>query len=130
MEEDILCRAGSWGAELDAEVAPPAAGDLVVRRHSYDGFADTPLAAELRRRGVETCVATGVVTNLCVQATIHHAFALGFYVVLARDGTAAATTTAHEAALDTFRRFFGPVLSGDTIAGHWVHATAKAAPQP
>jgi ureidoacrylate peracid hydrolase len=122
MEDDILCRAGGWGAALDDAISPPQADDIVIRRHNYDGFANTALDGLLRGRGVETCVATGVVTNLCVQTTIHHAFALGYYVAVASDCVAATTSEAHEAALDTFRRFFGPVLPAREIANVWQRA--------
>ncbi|HLJ21374.1 MAG TPA: isochorismatase family protein, partial [Stellaceae bacterium] len=97
----------------------PAQDDLVVVRHSYDGFAGTPLDGWLRDAGVETVVGTGVVTNLCVQTTIHHAFALGYYVAVASDGTAAASSLEHDVTLRNFAQFFGPVLSGAEILRHW-----------
>jgi ureidoacrylate peracid hydrolase len=119
MADDILCRQGSWGAELDAELAAPRPEDIIIRRQSYDGFARTELDGLLRQRGVESCVATGVVTNLCVQTTIQHAFSLGYYVALASDGTAAASALEHDVALEGFRRFFGPVMTGRDIAALW-----------
>ena len=119
MDGDILCAAGGWGAQLDAEVLPPEAGDVRVVRHSYDGFTGTPLDARLRGGGRETVVAAGVVTNLCVQTTVQHAFALGYYVVVAEDGTAATSEAVQAVTLDNFRQFFGAVVSGDTIVGYW-----------
>jgi ureidoacrylate peracid hydrolase len=119
MESDLLCAAGTWGAALDAEVTAPAAGDLRVVRHSYDGFAHTPLDRLLRELGVETVVATGVVSNLCVQTTVQHAFALGYYVVVAEDGTGATDPTVQAVTLTNFREYFGPVVPSDTIARHW-----------
>jgi ureidoacrylate peracid hydrolase len=119
MSAEILCRQGTWGAELDAELAQPRDGDIVIRRHSYDGFARTGLDALLRERGVETCVATGVVTNLCVQTTIQHAFSLGYYVTLASDGAAAATALEHDVMVENFRRYFGPALTGREIGAFW-----------
>ena len=119
MEHDILCAAGSWGARLDGEVASPAAGDLTIVRHSYDAFAGTPLHGLLRERGVETVVGTGVVTNLCVQTTVQHAFALGYYVVVAEDATASADATVQAVTLANFRQYFGSVLPSETIGHHW-----------
>ena len=121
MADDILCLAGTWGAALDTEVTPPAAGDLRIVRHSYDGFAGTPLDGLLRARGVETVVATGVVTNLCVQTTVQHAFALGYYVVVAEDGTAATDATVQAVTLANFRQYFGAVVPSETIIHHWHH---------
>jgi nicotinamidase-related amidase len=119
MAGDLLCAEGTWGAELDADVVGPRPGDLTIVRHSYDGFAGTPLDGLLRARGVETVVGTGVVTDLCVQTTVQHAFALGYYVVVAEDATAAADATVQAVTLDNFRRYFGAVVPAGTIAGHW-----------
>jgi ureidoacrylate peracid hydrolase len=121
MAADVLCAQGTWGAALDEALDAPKPGDVTIVRHSYDAFAGTALDAELRSRGVETVVGTGVVTNLCVQTTIQHAFALGYYVVVAEDGTAATDPTTQAVTLENFRRFFGPVTPSDTIARHWPH---------
>jgi ureidoacrylate peracid hydrolase len=129
MEQDILCAAGTWGAGLDGEVTPPGAGDLVVVRHSYDAFEGTPLHGWLRERGVESVVGSGVVTNLCVQTTIQHAFALGYYVVVAEDGTAAADPVVQTVTLANFRQFFGPVVPSETIGRHW-RAVRSRGPAP
>jgi nicotinamidase-related amidase len=119
MQEDLLCAAGTWGAQLDDELLPPAPPDLRIIRHSYDGFAGTPLDEELRARGAETVVATGVVTNLCVQTTVQHAFALGYYIVVAEDGTAATSDTVQAVTLENFRQFFGAVLPSESIIDRW-----------
>ena len=128
MGDDILCRVGTWGAALDGEVAAPAAGDLTVVRHSYDAFAGTLLHGLLRARGVRTVVGTGVVTNLCVQTTVQHAFALGYYVVVAEDGTATTDPTVQAVTLANFRQFFGPVVPADTIVRRWAAAPRAASP--
>jgi len=119
MIDDILCAAGGWGAKLDDELTPPMRNDLVVVRHSYDGFAGTPLDSWLRAAEVETVIGTGVVTNLCVQTTVCHAFALGYYVAVASDGTAAASPIEHDMTLRNFSQFFGPVLTGTELLEHW-----------
>ena len=81
-----------------------------------------PLHGLLRERGVESVVGTGVVTNLCVQTTIQHAFALGYYVVVAEDATAAVDPTVQAVTLDNFRLYFGPVVPSETIDRHWAPA--------
>jgi nicotinamidase-related amidase len=119
MGEEILCAAGGWGAALDDELTPPRPGDITIARHSYDGFAGTDLDALLRARKVNVVVAAGVVTNLCVQTTVQHAFALGYYVVVVEDGTAATDPDVHAMTLDNFRRYFGPVVPAGVVAEHW-----------
>ena len=90
----------------------PVSGDLTIVRHSYDAFEGTPLHGLLRARGVESVVGTGVVTNLCVQTTVQHAFALGYYVVVAEDATAAADPTVQAVTLNNGRAALG-------YAGRW-----------
>ncbi len=119
MDEEILCAAGGWGAALDDELSPPRPGDITIVRHSYDGFASTDLDALLRARKVDVVVAAGVVTNLCVQTTVQHAFALGYYVVVVEDGTAAVDADVQAMTLDNFRRYFGPVVPAGVVAEHW-----------
>jgi ureidoacrylate peracid hydrolase len=84
-----------------------------------DAFEGTALHDLLRGRGVETVVGTGVVTNLCVQTTVQHAFALGYYVVVAEDATAAVDPTVQAVTLANFRQFFGPVETSEVIGRHW-----------
>ena len=125
MDGDILCATGTWGARLDGEVMAPSASDLTIVRHSYDAFEGTRLHESLRARGVESVVGTGVVTNLCVQTTIQHAFALGYYVVVAEDATATPDPTVQAVTLTNFRQYFGPVVPSDAIRDHW-HPRSKA----
>lgn len=128
MGEEILCAAGGWGAALDDELTPPRPGDITIVRHSYDGFAGTDLDALLRARKVDVVVAVGVVTNLCVQTTVQHAFALGYYVVVVEDGTAAADPDVQAMTLDNFGRYFGLVVPAGVVAEHWTGIGRVAAP--
>src|SRR5437870_2105177 len=105
---------------LDAILAPTRAALLVVdlqndfihpRGWSARHHPEAP--------GVEPVGGTGVVTTLCVQTTVQHAFALGYYVVVAEDGTAATDATVQSVTLANFRQFFGPVVPSETIARHW-----------
>jgi nicotinamidase-related amidase len=54
-----------------------------------------------------------------VQTTIQHAFALGYYVVVAEDATAAVDPTVQAVTLNNFRQYFGPVVASETIDRHW-----------
>ncbi len=128
MEGDILCAAGAWGARLDTEIASAGAR----RPHDRPPFVRrvrghrAPRAPA--RAGVESVVGTGVVTNLCVQTTIQHAFALGYYVVVAEDATAAADPTVQAVTLDNFRQYFGPVVPSETIDRRWAAAHDSRVP--
>jgi len=82
--------AGTWGAEIVAELAPRP-GEKVVRKLRYDGFYGTPLEHLLRLAGVRTLVLVGTVANICVLHTAGSAALRWFEVVLPEDGTSALT---------------------------------------
>lgn len=75
---------GSPGWRISEEIAPTG-GDLVVRKRSADPFWGTDLEAELRSRGVERVVVTGIATEYCVDSTSRAALSLGFGVTLVAD---------------------------------------------
>jgi len=91
------CVEGTPGIEFHG--AAPADGELVVDKRTYDAFAGTPLAAQLRSRGVDWFAVAGLTTDCCVLATAVSAFTLGFRVVVLSDATAAEDPANHEAAL-------------------------------
>lgn len=89
---------GTWGAEIVPRLAP-GPRDLVVRKTRYDGFYDTPLEHELRRRGVDTLVMTGTVSNICVLHTAGSAALRWFRVIVPVDAISALTAFDQRAAL-------------------------------
>jgi nicotinamidase-related amidase len=64
----------------------PGADDVVIHKQHGNAFEDTPLHAELTRRGIDRVIVTGLVTHGCVRATCLGALALGYEVTLAADG--------------------------------------------
>lgn len=116
---DLLCAAGSWGADFYGELLPPQPSDAVVTKYSYDAFQDTALDAILHSRGVEHVVVVGLVTNLCVQTTAEHGFGLGYFVTVVSDACAGDDLPAHEAALRNLSAYFGVVETTDDVIAHW-----------
>lgn len=117
--ENLLCAAGTWGAELYEDLAPPSEGEAVVTKYGYDGFQDTCLDAVLNNRGTRTLVVTGLVTNLCVQTTVEHAFALGYEVIIVEDATAGDDLAAQKAALTNLGKYFGTVVGTREVLESW-----------
>ncbi len=60
---------GTWDFQIVDELAP-AAGDLVVLKTRYSGFAGTTLDAALRVRDVRYLFFVGIATNVCVESTL------------------------------------------------------------
>ncbi len=71
----------------------------------------TSLEQELRSRGVEQVVVTGVMTHLCCETTARTAFVRGFEVFFCVDGTATYTEAFQRASLLNLAHGFAlPVL--------------------
>jgi len=82
---------------IDANLLSP--GDRVVEKTQYDAFFNTDLESRLRKQGAEQLVVTGVTTHLCCESTARSAFARGFAVYVAIDGTATLNRELHVASL-------------------------------
>lgn len=78
--------AGGWGTEILPELAPES-GDLVVPKHRYSGFFETPLDGILRGKGIRTLVVTGCTTSVCVDSTIRDAMFRDYRCLLLEDCT-------------------------------------------
>jgi nicotinamidase-related amidase len=121
--EDVAVREDTWGAEFVDDLLPPQPGEPVIRKPCYDGFQDTSLDVTLHAFGIRTCIYVGCATNVCVEATARHGFIKGYYTALLDDACGALTVQDHEATLNTFRVFYGPVLRVDELAALWDVAT-------
>jgi nicotinamidase-related amidase len=75
------------GIQIHAAVAP-LEGEFVVLKHSPNSFLNTTLLDHLRELEVERLVAAGMMTHMCVDATVRAASDLGFEVWLAQDACA------------------------------------------
>ena len=86
------------GAALIKEMGTEDA-DLVVDNQRLSRLAASTLPDELRARGIETLLITGVATNLTVEQTARHGTDLGFTVHVISDCVAAADDAAQQASL-------------------------------
>jgi ureidoacrylate peracid hydrolase len=107
------CMEGSWGADFFA--LTPAPGELIVDKHCYNGFRETPLDANLRSRGIRTLIVTGVATNVCVDSTLREGFFLGYYIVLLEDCVGSNSRAGHEGTLATVRNNIGTVAPSRAV---------------
>jgi nicotinamidase-related amidase len=80
-------RPGQPGNDFKAEVTPMP-GESVVEKRVNSCFIGTPLEAELRRRGHDSLVIVGMMTNHCVSTTTRMAGNLGFAAWVVSDATA------------------------------------------
>ena len=78
---------GTDGVEIHESVRP-AAGETVLQKANPNSFLETPLEEHLRSAGVESLVVCGMMTAMCVDATVRAAVDLGFETTLAHDACA------------------------------------------
>ncbi|MFK0162534.1 isochorismatase family protein [Rhizobium sp. NPDC090279] len=67
--------------------------DVAIVKRQWSAFYGTELDLQLRRRGINTLILTGVATNFGVEATVRDAYAANYAVIVAED---AATTLSQE----------------------------------
>lgn len=79
---------GTPGIEINAAVAPRD-GETVISKAHPNAFLETPLEQTLRAAGADELVVCGMMTSMCVDATVRAAADLGFDVAVAHDACAA-----------------------------------------
>jgi len=109
---------GSKGYELWPELDVQQQ-DLTVEKNRYSAFiqGSSDLASILRRRGLDTLLITGTVTNVCCESTARDAMMLNFKSIMVSDGNAAIADEDHNASLCNFYLTFGDVMSTDFAIG-------------
>lgn len=81
-------RPGTEGIEIHPIVAP-AEGELVLEKTSPNSFVDTPLEEGLKQRDPDELVVAGMMSSMCVDATVRAAADLGFSPTVVHDACAA-----------------------------------------
>ncbi|MBF0481994.1 MAG: cysteine hydrolase [Desulfovibrionaceae bacterium] len=101
---------GSPGAQIHPLVAP-LPGETALLKHFPNSFRETDLLGTLRTLGVKRLAVAGMMTNMCVDATVRAAVDLGFEATVLHDACAAAALT----------------FQGQTIPAPQVHGAFMAA---
>ncbi len=90
-------------------------GDLLVAKRHWGAFAGTGLEAELRSRGVETIVITGIATNMGVESTVRQGTGLGFAFVIVEDACSTFNQEMQDFAFKVIFPRLGHVRSTDQV---------------
>jgi nicotinamidase-related amidase len=101
---------GTKGADIHQSVLPRD-GETVIEKNFPNSFRATALEEKLKSQGIKNLVVAGMMTHMCVDATVRHAADLGYKVTLAADACA------------TRAQSFG----GETIPARQVHGAFLAA---
>ena len=82
-----------------SELVPEAGfqqGDLLITKRQWGAFAGTDLEKQLRQRGIETIVLTGISTNFGVESTARQGTGLGFGFVTVEDACSSQDAEMHK----------------------------------
>ena len=93
----------------------PQPGELVIRKNWYDAFHGTPLDGALRARGTQSLIITGIMTDICVFATIVGAFNREYKMVVVEDAVATLWPTIQSATLDIIQRAYARVIKAKEV---------------
>jgi nicotinamidase-related amidase len=78
---------GTRGAEIHPAVAPQGA-EVVVEKNFPNSFRNTDLKPMLEKQGIKNLVVAGMMTHMCVDASVRHAADLGYKITLLGDACA------------------------------------------
>lgn len=114
---EAICRADDGGA--DYYRLRPLPGDIEIEKRLYNSFHGTDLDAQLRARGIDTLVMTGLSTDCCVDATARDAFHRDYHVFVVKDACAACEPGLHEAALHGLELNCALLVDSAAVAAAW-----------
>jgi nicotinamidase-related amidase len=78
---------GTKGAEMHSLVTPKG-GETVVEKNFPNSFRSTNLKEVLEKQEIKNLVVAGMMTHMCVDASVRHAADLGFKITLLGDACA------------------------------------------
>ena len=126
---------GSWRRDTPrprpadwAEIVPelgPEPGDLVITKRQWGAFYGTELDLQLRRRGIDTILLTGIATNIGVESTARDAYERGYEQVFVEDAMAARNADEHANTVRTIFPRMGRVRSTAEVLAALEATTAQ-----
>lgn len=78
---------GDRGTDIH-DITPHYEGEPLVQKHYPNAFRETDLLSMLREWNIERVIITGMMTHMCVDATVRAAADYGFQVMVAEDACA------------------------------------------
>jgi nicotinamidase-related amidase len=112
-----ICRVGSGGE--DYYRVHPDPGDIEVGKLAYSSFHGTDLEEQLRARGIDTLVMTGLTTDCCVDSTTRDAFHRDFHTFVVSDACASFDPALHTHTLDALSQHTSLLVTTDAVVTAW-----------
>ncbi len=78
---------GTSGADINSSVSPWS-GEKIIRKNFPNSFRNTELGELLEEKNVKRLIICGMMTHMCIDATVRAAFDLGYQCRVAGDACA------------------------------------------
>ncbi|BCS92525.1 isochorismatase family cysteine hydrolase [Metallosphaera javensis (ex Sakai et al. 2022)] len=92
----------------------PAEGEIILPKNTWSIFVGTNFELLLRNSGRNAIIFTGIATEIGVETSARHAFALGFMPVIVSDAVSSFNKEGHERSLANMKDFF-PVITSEEL---------------
>ena len=122
---DAAAKAARAIAKFRDQRLPPRQGEKVVEKNFPNSFRGTDLDQALKESGTKELVVAGMMTHMCVDASVRQAADLGYKVTLLGDACATRTQTyggesvparqVHAAFLAALNGFYAKVITTDEL---------------
>jgi ureidoacrylate peracid hydrolase len=122
MKEAFYPGQHGWQLWPGLDIAEP---DITVDKTRFGAFiaGTCDLHDILQKRGIDTLIITGTLTNCCCESTARDAMQMNYKVIFVADGNAALSDAAHNATLDSMHGLFADVMTTAKVI-EVVHASA------
>lgn len=90
-------------------------GDLVILKRQRGAFYNTPLEAELRKRGITTILLGGIATSIGVESTARAAYDSRFSLIFVEDACADVDPECHRFSMEKTFPSIGRVRSTEQV---------------
>ena len=102
------CQVGDPSVEIVDDLIP-SESELIIDKHGYDAFRGTPLDYALKSQGKNQLIFTGVMTDICVLATVTSALHHEYQSWTIDDATATLWEEVQATTIDLIKRAYGMV---------------------
>jgi len=96
----------------------PRPHDTIIEKSTPSFFIGTPLNLRLAALGINSILLCGVATDIGVDLTAKHAFALGYFPVVVEDAVGSYSDERHRAALQSMKSWI-PIADSRSVIEAW-----------
>jgi nicotinamidase-related amidase len=116
-EAVAICRADTPGAAYYR--VQPRPGDIEIQKPLFSSFVGTDLDTQLKAKGIDTLVFTGLTTDCCVDCTARDAFHRNYSCFIVDDACSAYGEDVHSAAMLGLTRNVALAVTAKDVEAAW-----------